>query len=82
MLTVPVRAGFAHKKRNDRAEYLRVRLETSADGTVQMQLNGRKGAGVISSLQEADGLVEIPMTISRVEIGDSLAFLPFRESGL
>lgn len=82
MLTVPVRAGFAHKKRNDRAEYLRVRLETGADGTVQMQLNGRKGAGVISSLQEADGLVEIPMTISQVEIGDSLAFLPFRESGL
>lgn len=82
ILSVPMPAGFTHKKRKDRAEYLRVRLESGEDGKMQMQINGRKGAGVISSLQAADGLVEIPMEITQVNIGDMLPFLPFRERGL
>lgn len=82
LLSVPVAAGFAHSKRKDRAEYLRVRLEVGADGAPTMQLHGRKGAGVISSLQGADGLVEIPLDREQVAIGDMLPFLPFRERGL
>ena len=71
------KAGFSHRKAPDRTEYLRVRLEETADGQTQMQLHGRRGAGVISSLTGADGLVEIPEGISEVRESDQLAFLPF-----
>jgi len=81
-LKVEVQAGFQHKKRADRAEFLRVRLECNEAGIPHMQLNGRKGAGVISSLQGADGLVEIPIGVTEVAIGDRLPFLAFQERGL
>ena len=48
----------------------------------QLQLHGRKGAGVISSLTGADGLVEIPLENSGVNLGTLLNFLPFHERGL
>ena len=47
-----------------------------------MRLHGRKGAGVLSSLTGADGLVEIPVENTGVAVGDYLPFIPFRESGL
>ena len=82
LLRAELPVGFQHKKRADRAEFLRVRVETSNNGQAQLQINGRKGAGVISSLQGADGLVEIPIGVTEVKIGDRLPFLPFRERGL
>ena len=82
MLRCPVRCGFAHRKSPGRAEYLRVRLVAGADGGAEMVLHGRKGAGVLSSLIGADGLVEIPVENDGVAVGDCLAFIPFRESAL
>lgn len=82
LLGISVPAGFHHKKKNDRAEYLRVRLETDDNGLSVLSLHGRKGAGVISSLQGADGLVEIPLACEEVSPGDLLRFIPFRERGL
>jgi len=81
-LALPARAGFDHKKSPGRAEYLRVRLEIAADGVVEMQLHGRRGAGVLSSLTGADGLVEIPVENDGVRQGDYLPFIPLREAGL
>ena len=75
---IPLAAGFTHKKSPYRTEYLRVRLAQNAKGETQMQLHGRRGAGVISSLTGADGLVEIPEEITEVKEGDQLAFLPFQ----
>ena len=49
------------------------------DGRTYIDLHGRKGAGVISSLTGADGLVEIPNENSGVEPGMMLDFLPFME---
>ncbi|MEK9745186.1 MAG: molybdopterin molybdenumtransferase MoeA, partial [Candidatus Puniceispirillum sp.] len=70
-----------HKKKSGRAEYLRVVL--SGEGAEQVLLiHGRKGAGVISSLTGADGLVEIPLDNAGVEPGMVLNFLPFHERGL
>ena len=40
-------------------------------------IHGRKGAGVISSLIGADGIVEIPMDYETVEVGELLKFYPF-----
>jgi molybdopterin molybdotransferase len=47
-----------------------------------MQLHGRRGAGVLSSLTGADGLIEIPVENTGVGEGDYLMFIPFREAGL
>ena len=82
LLRCPMRCGFDHRKSPGRAEYLRVRLATGTDGTPEMRLHGRKGAGVLSSLTGADGLVEIPVENDGVAVGDYLAFIPFRESAL
>ena len=82
MMRLPVRAGFAHRKSAGRAEYLRVRIEAGDDGLPVMQLHGRKGAGVLSSLTGAQGLVEIPVDNEGVAVGDWLSFIPFRETGL
>ena len=45
-------------------------------------LHGRKGAGVISSLTGADGLVEIPIDSENVLKGDYLKFYPFNDISL
>lgn len=82
VMRLPVKSGFAHRKSVGRAEYLRVRIEITGDGTPVMQLHGRKGAGVLSSLTGADGLVEIPIDNEGVAVGDWLSFIPFREAGL
>ena len=81
-LRVPARAGFEHKGGGGRAEYLRVRIERDADGRDVMMLHGRRGAGVLSSLAGAHGLVEIPVDNEGVDVGDWLDFIPFRETGL
>jgi len=81
-LSLRVRCGFAHRKSAGRAEYLRVRIVTGGDGEPEMILHGRKGAGVLSSLTGADGLVEIPVDNEGVAVGDYLPFIPFRETGL
>ena len=80
--TVQVAAGFSHKKRVGRAEYLRARIETDASGASIIQLHGRKGAGVISSLTGADGLVELPLEAENITAGQMLSFMPFQEIGL
>lgn len=81
LLKLAVPAGFAHRKKAGRAEFLRVVLVNDGDKQ-QLHLHGRKGAGVISSLTGADGLVEIPIENAGVQIGALLNFLPFHERGL
>ena len=82
IMKLPVKSGFAHRKSAGRTEYLRVRIEDGEDGLPVMQLHGRKGAGVLSSLTGAHGLVEIPVDNEGVAVGDWLRFIPFRETGL
>ncbi len=78
-LTAP--AGFAKSHRKGRAEFLRARLEYDNEN-LQIILNGRAGAGVLSSLTGADGLVEIPADHDDVSIGDPLPFFTLQEAGL
>lgn len=72
----PVRAGFDYKKKKDRREYVRVRLQTAADGALEARKFPREGAGILSSMVAADGLVELPEDCTRVSPGDSLSYLP------
>ena len=72
-----VRAGFAYSKKEGRREYVRVRLESGPDGALVARKHSRDGAGVITSLTETDGLVELPEAVTRIEAGDPAAFLPY-----
>ena len=69
-----VRAGFAYRKKPERREYVRVRLD---GGTAQKF--PRDGAGILSSMVESDGLVVLDENATRVEPGDTVRFIPFTE---
>jgi molybdopterin molybdotransferase len=74
-----VGSGFAYAKKKSRAEYLRARLERGADGALTAQKFPRDGAGIISSLVAADGLVALGEGVGSIEPGMPVDFLPFRE---
>ena len=74
-----VAAGFDYKKRSNRCEYVRARLERGADGGWVARKFPRDGAGILSSMVESDGLAEIGEGVSRVEPGASIEFIPFSE---
>jgi len=80
-LAVILKSDFDHKKRSGRAEFLRAKL-INRDHSTFVKLHGRKGAGVISSLTGADGIVEIPLETETVSKGDPLVFYPFDHRGL
>lgn len=73
---VEVRSAFAYRKKEGRREYVRVRLLDGAGGP-EAQKHPREGAGILTSLTETDGLVELPETVTRVEPGDKVGFLPY-----
>ncbi len=74
-----VRADFDHKKKRDRREWVRARLVASDDGALVAAKFPRAGAGILSSLVEADGLVELPEGMTHLERGAMVDFLPFAE---
>ena len=74
---VPVRAAFAYKKKIARREYVRVTLRKGADGALEAAKFPREGAGLLSSLVETDGLVELGEDITRVEPGQTVGFLSY-----
>jgi molybdopterin molybdotransferase len=76
-IPLPVEADFAYRKKEGRREYVRVRIRREADGRVLARKHPREGAGVITSLTETDGLVELPETATRVEPGATVGFLPY-----
>jgi molybdopterin molybdotransferase len=42
----------------------------------------RDGSGLISSLREADGLIEVGEDLTKVNDGDLVDFIPFSEFGM
>jgi molybdopterin molybdotransferase len=74
-----VRAGFAYRKKPERREYLRARLEPDGAGGWVAHKFPRDGAGILSSMVESDGLVVLGETVTHLETGSEVDFLPFRE---
>ncbi len=74
-----VRAGFDHRKKANRREWVRARLVQHGDGTQTAEKFPREGAGILSSMVEADGLVELPEDLTQLEKGSEVDFLPFSE---
>jgi len=77
--TFRVRAEFSYKKKSGRREWVRCRLVPGADGERAARKFPREGAGILTSLVESDGLVELPEDLTRLEAGTMVDFLPFSE---
>ena len=77
LVPLPVRAAFDYRKKEGRREYVRVALRTAADGVVEAVKHAQEGAGVITSLTETDGLVELPESTTKIEPGAIVAFVPY-----
>ncbi len=76
-IAIPVRAAFSYKKKAGRREYVRASLRRTPDGALEAQKFPREGAGLLSSLVDTDGLVELGEDITRVEPGQSVGFLGY-----
>ena len=74
-----VRADFAHNKKANRREWVRARLEVDGDGVPVARKFERQGAGILTSMVESDGLVELPEEMTRLDVGAMVDFLPFSE---
>jgi molybdopterin molybdotransferase len=74
---MPVRAAFTYRKKAGRREYARARIRRGADGALEAVKFPREGAGLLSSLIETDGLVELPESATLVEPGAMVAFFPY-----
>jgi len=75
----PVRAAFDYRKKPGRREYVRVRIEPVPGDLPIARRAGSDGAGVLSSLVAADGLVELADDALGLSEGDTAAYLPFSE---
>jgi molybdopterin molybdotransferase len=77
LVPMPVRAAFTYKKKIARREYVRVNLRKSEDGVLEAVKFPREGAGLLSSLVDTDGLVELGETITQVQPGQTVGFLSY-----
>jgi molybdopterin molybdotransferase len=73
----PARSAFAYRKKAGRREYVRVGLRRGDDGAPEAVKFPKEGAGLLSSLIETDGLVELSEATTSVEPGETVAFLPY-----
>ncbi len=64
-----------------RREFWRARL-SHEDGRLVVTKFPRGGSGLISSLREADGLIEVGEDVNEVRRGDHVDFIPFSALGL
>ncbi|MDE2377731.1 gephyrin-like molybdotransferase Glp [Bradyrhizobium sp.] len=77
LVPMPVRAAFTYRKKAGRREYVRVSLARAQDGTLEAVKFPREGAGLLSSLVDTDGLVELGEAMTLVEPGQSVGFLAY-----
>lgn len=74
-----VTADFDYQKKTGRREWLRAILSETAGAGVSVKKFRSSGAGILTSMVAADGLVELPEDIESVAPGDVVQFLPFNE---
>ncbi len=74
-------AAFSMSKKPGRREFIRGMLD-AIDGELRARNYERTGSGLITSLREADGLIEIPEDVTEIAPGDPIAFIPFTEFGM
>ena len=76
-LAVPVRATFAYRKKAGRREYVRAHVGRADDGAIEAMKFPREGAGLLSSLVDTDGLIELHERLNGVQPGQIVPFLSY-----
>src|SRR6185503_3355183 len=74
-----VLSDFAYKKKTGRREYVRVSLDRPASGLPKARRYHKEGAGMLTSLTETDGLVELGEETTWLEAGIEVDFIPYSE---
>lgn len=74
---IQVISSFDYKKKSGRREYVRVSLTPSPNGSFSAAKHPRDGAGIITSLTETDGLLELPDQMTALETGSSVPFIAY-----
>ena len=74
---LPVPSAFSYRKKRDRREYVRATLGRDAAGRLVARKHPVEGAGVLTSLTQTDGLVELGEDVVAVEPGDTVGFLGY-----
>jgi molybdopterin molybdotransferase len=74
-----VLADFAYKKRAGRREFVRASLDRRGAGLAKARRYPKEGAGMLTSLTETDGLVELLEDMTRLEPGTEVDFVPYSE---
>jgi molybdopterin molybdotransferase len=77
LVPMPVRAAFTYKKKIARREYVRVNLRRGENGVLEAVKFPREGAGLLSSLVDTDGLVELGEEVTQVGPGQIVGFLSY-----
>jgi molybdopterin molybdotransferase len=78
LIALPVRVAFAYKKKKARREYVRVALRRAADGVLEAVKHPQEGAGVITSLTETDGFLELLEEMTEIAPGTMAGFLSYQ----
>ena len=76
-LRVPVLLDFAHRKKADRVEFVRVQVGSDDQGNLIARKFAREGAGILSSIAWADGLVALEPDRLSVSPGETGWFTAF-----
>ncbi len=75
---IRLKTDFDYKKKSGRREWVRVSLAQDADGQAIATKHHSSGAGILTSMVGADGLVEVDEDVTRLEAGTEVTYLPFR----
>jgi molybdopterin molybdotransferase len=78
----PVTADFQMKRRPGKREFLRCSLYEGEGHNLLARRFERGGSGVLSSVADSEGLLEVPEDIAEIVPGMTLPFIPFSSLGL
>lgn len=75
--TTAVKMGFRYRKKLGRREFVRVNLLRLPDDSVEACQFPKTGAGILTSLTDADGLVVLPEDQADIEKGATVPFISY-----
>jgi molybdopterin molybdotransferase len=75
-IAYPLPANFSFKKKNNRREWLRAQLHTE-NAQLMVKPFHKTGTGIISSLTQSQGLIEIAEEVTEIKEGDFVLFTPY-----
>jgi molybdopterin molybdotransferase len=74
-----VESGFSYKKKPGRREYVRASLERGTGSLSRARRFPKEGAGMLTSLTETDGLIELAEELTELKPGTEVDFIPYNE---